>query len=103
MFVALVLGSIAMIQSSRSAAASDDDPRATALHTAIIGVGEACDQVIRVFHQGNGPAGDFWNAGCRDGHTYSIRQDSKGNAQVLSCAMLKVVSRVECFKSFDRQ
>ena len=100
----IVIGVLLSVSSStRSDTASTSDPRAEVLLKAISGVGESCDEVIEVYHQGSRPdVGDFWNARCRNGRSYSVRQQTSGEVQVLSCQMMKAVANVNCFKPFSR-
>lgn len=75
--------------------------------------GEACDRVVRTFHQGTERVSDeaSWNVECNDKHAYSIgvKADAIGSTVIISCAELKaahlLVSKgktveTECFEKF---
>jgi hypothetical protein len=105
--LAILLASVggAMTGSTPARVASPtDDTQALALRRAIVGVGERCDEVTRVFRQGSRPdTGTFWNVGCRDGNAYSVQVKGADDYKILSCAMLRAVAHLECFKTFEQQ
>jgi TM2 domain-containing membrane protein YozV len=66
-----------------------------------------CDKVTRTFFAGQqGSTHDAaWSVGCADGQTYQVtlKADKGGSTSVLSCATLKDVAKVECFKPLTGQ
>ena len=64
-----------------------------------------CDKVTRTFFAGFEKTSHdaIWSIGCGDGHTYqmTIKADANGSTRLLSCDTLKLVARVECFKSLS--
>jgi hypothetical protein len=70
--------------------------------------GEECDSVKLSFFQGLGvddtlsPRAAYWNVACCNGRSFVImvRNDAVGSSKILDCAILKLVSGVECFKKF---
>ncbi len=80
-----------------------DPERAKQLQQIVVSAGDTCDEVTRTFHQGQSPEhGDFWNVACANGRSYSVQIQGQ-KTQVLSCSVLKAVSKVECFRTFDDQ
>lgn len=88
-----------VVTPNATAAAGDGDMSGT-LRRAVLGVGEPCSEVTRVFHQGSRTDGVFWNVACADGHAYSVHAQSGGTYRVLSCDAIRTVAHVDCFKAF---
>jgi hypothetical protein len=62
--------------------------------------------VIRTFFQGfDKDRNAYWSVGCRSRGALQvmIRNDASGSTRVLECSTLRVVARVECFKTFSEQ
>ena len=64
--------------------------------------GEACE-VTRTFYQGSGKNGDaFWNLRCKSGKSWviTVKNDSSGSTQLLSCDVLEKINAGKCFTKF---
>lgn len=64
---------------------------------------EDCGSVTRNYFQGIDKEGRaHYNVLCSNTKSYSImvRNDSEGSASILSCAMLKDIAGIECFKQW---
>jgi hypothetical protein len=65
--------------------------------------GSACPAVTRNFHQGmDSSNSSFWNVSCSNGSSYvvMIEADAEGSSKTLDCAVMTLVTGVECFKRF---
>ena len=66
-----------------------------------------CDLVTETFFAGMEPRSKdaFWSVGCRNGKSYqiTIKSDAGGSTRVLSCGMLKLVAKLDCFKPLAAQ
>lgn len=64
--------------------------------------GEPCE-VTRTFYQGSGKNGDaFWNLSCKSGKSWviTIKNNSSGSTQLLSCDVLEKINAGKCFTKF---
>jgi hypothetical protein len=68
---------------------------------------ENCGQVTFTYDQGfDTKSGDgFWNARCRTGKEYLVRvkPTASGHTSILDCAVVRAVSKLECFEKLADQ
>lgn len=68
---------------------------------------EDCGIVIKSFFQGfsktSGSA--FWNVACTNKKTFviMINNDATGSTKILECSVVKLLTKVDCFKKFSDQ
>jgi hypothetical protein len=80
------------------------NPTGDQLASYVVRVGEEpCPRSKRIFFQGSSAASEIWNVECANGKSYSVTIETSGTVRVLSCVILKMVSKIECFKTFDEQ
>ena len=71
------------------------------LQKAINQVGDPCDKVTQVFHNGNSNGYMMFSVACSGGQTYMVKANPNGTGSVLSCkAMEKLFGRSGCFEKF---
>jgi hypothetical protein len=85
----------------RPAAATGDD-NAAILRRAVLGVDYPCDDVVRTFHRGSHDGDDVWSLSCANGRSYSVRRQSSGQYQVLTCEIVASITHDDCFSAFKR-
>ena len=71
------------------------------LQKAINQVGEPCQKVTQVFHNGNANKSMMFSVACSGGQTYMVKVNQDGTGNVLSCkTMEKLFGRSDCFVKF---
>lgn len=95
---------VAATSTSPVAMASRRNPTATQLASYVVTAGEErCPTARRIFFQGANATSEAWNVECSTGKSYAVTLETSGTVRVLGCPVLKMVSKVECFKTFDEQ
>lgn len=64
---------------------------------------EPCPRARRTFLQGANSTSEFWNVECSTGKSFVVELKTSGDVSVLACSVSKMVSKLECFKTFDEQ
>ena len=64
---------------------------------------EKCPSAKRIFFQGANAINETWNIECSTGQSFVVTIENHGLWKVRSCDTVKMVSKVECFKTFDEQ
>jgi hypothetical protein len=84
--------------------ALSEDRRRQMFSTNFRASGDSCGTVTRTFYQGmeKSQKTAFWNVACSNGQSYSIAvyADRTGSTKILSCAVMKAVTKTECFVKF---
>jgi hypothetical protein len=62
-----------------------------------------CPIARRIFFQGATSTGEMWNIECSTGESFAVTIENNGQGNILACSMLKMMSKVDCFKTFDKQ
>jgi hypothetical protein len=80
------------------------NPTPAQLASFVVKVGEErCPTARRTFFQGANATSEIWNVECSTGQSYAVTLETSGTVNVIACGVLKAVSKVECFKTFDEQ
>ena len=64
---------------------------------------EKCPSAKRIFFQGANAINETWNIECSTGQSFVVTIEHNAPLKVLSCDTVKMVSKLECFKTFDEQ
>lgn len=85
------------------ASASRRNPTSAQLAQMVRSADETCPSASRIFFQGINATGEIWNVECSTGRSFSVSLENTGHLKVISCDLMKLVAKVECFKTFDEQ
>lgn len=81
-----------------------EDARRQLFANVLRSTADPCGSITRTFYQGMEKKAKtaFWNIACSNGQSYaiSVYADQGGSTKVLSCAVLKKVTKSECFVKF---
>jgi TM2 domain-containing membrane protein YozV len=103
----LALGWLELIPAPRSSRSSSTasgnfvEAWGTRLHGIVQSASEPCGAVVTTYHQGRNAATNenFWSVRCSSGETYAVLLKEGTEPRVLSCALLKQVAKVDCFRT----
>jgi hypothetical protein len=78
--------------------AASEEQRRAAFQIVIGGAGERCDNVTKMFFQGEKPNGEaIWNIEC-DTESYNVTVSPDGKTKLISCVQQMHLEGRQCFK-----